>query len=672
KIKQTSWRQLTQHHPSLKKDVFFLTLLLIYLYRLNGQENFSIGYNIHSPMPDNSLSAHQLPLNVEFKDHLSFELCLKQIQAQLLEFFNKKTFSKDVYCRYPSLAQTPGLLSLSITLIENIADYDFNHANHLIFVIETSKSTFHLFVNKSLQITSNLATVLRNSSGHLKNLNAQLAAHYNQSISKLTILTKKESNKILKEWIKTDTDFCQNKGVHQLFEEQVSKTPNKKAITFENSSLSFLELNQKSNQLAHYLRSKGVKRQHIVAICLPRGLNLVISLLGVLKAGAAYVPLDPEYPDERIQFIINDSEAKLIITHSNNKSAPLFAPKTTVIIDQEWPLIKEKSIDNLITENQPNDLIYLIYTSGSTGKPKGVLVEHKGVVNCLISIAQKIKINANDKFLAVTPLSFDVAALDYYLPFAFGASTIIASDKDRKNGEALIHLLCSAGITAMQATPTTWQMLIIGQWEGAKQFKILTAGEALSKNLSNSLQQRGLLFNIYGPTETTIYATFAQIKKNSPLSIGKPIANTKAFVLNNSKIPQPIGVRGELYISGIGVTRGYLHHEEGTKNNFINKLSVGNDTIRAYKTGDLVRWLPDGNLEYINRIDHQIKIRGYRIELGEIEHRLLDCPDIRQAVVLPYENKEHKQLVAYIVRNDNLQALNKEQLKKQLAQQLPE
>ena len=673
KVDKSIVQQTIQHDPTTNKGEFFLTLLFVYLYRLSNQESFTSGYNINKTVTDDLLFTNQVPLNIDFDQQMNFESCLKQVQKQLNTIINKGSYLKDIVCRYPTLTCQPMLLPFSIVMIDDITGYSFKQFNELIVVIEVSKGLFHLFVNESLQMDFNLITVLRNIPGHMKRLMSELttAQGKNYPISRLNILTKKECLKILNKWTKTDALFCQDKAVHQLFEDQVTKTPDKTAITFQAASLTYLELNQKSNQLAHYLRKKGIKREMIVAICLNRGLDMVISLLGVIKAGAAYVPVDPKYPNERIKFIVTNSQAKRVISHSSNKVSELFDSNINLIIDQEWPIINNETNNNLVNETQPGDLIYLIYTSGSTGKPKGVLVENKGVVNCLLSIAKKIKISSNDKFLAVTPLSFDVAALDYYLPLSFGASITIASETDRKDGAALIELLYQKKISAMQATPSTWQMLVIGCWKGAKNFKILTAGEALSKNLSAHLQQRGHLFNIYGPTETTIYATLCQIKKNSLVSIGKPIANTKAFVLNSDKMPQPIGVLGELYISGIGVARGYLRDDEATKNNFIED-TIGDYKTRVYKTGDLVRWLPDGNLEYIGRIDNQVKLRGYRIELGEIEHRLLDYLGISHAIVLPYEKKGYKQLVAYIKKDGSLPELTEEKLRNHLSNQLPD
>ncbi|MBP6918434.1 MAG: amino acid adenylation domain-containing protein [Legionellaceae bacterium] len=659
----------------IQSSDLLLTLCLIYFYRLNNQSSQSIGYHTSRDILRDWSVVNQVPMNISFNDDMDFFDCAKHVQNKINMLTVKQYYARDVYCRYPSLLRSPKFFPISVALIEDINDYNFSELNAIIVVIESSTNSIHIFVNES-STNPNLVAALRNIPGHIKELLSSLTTNnlYEKNISRLNFLTKKERTKILTQWNATTVDFPQDKTVHQLFEEQALKTPHSIAVDFGGLPLTYAELNQQSNQFAHYLRRQGVKPETLVVISLKRGLEMIIAIIGILKAGGAYVPVDPDYPEERIKYILDDCQAMLFITQHSiaSRFSTLLGSKTKpVILDEQWPIIKRESIENLTNLTRSNHLIYLIYTSGSTGKPKGVLVEHKGVVNCILSIAKKTRINSLTKFLATTSLAFDVAALDYFLPLSFGASVTIASEDDRIDGERLIHLLIKRKISAMQATPSTWQMLILGGWLGSTRFKILTAGEALPPNLSDSLQKCGQLFNIYGPTETSIYATFRHIKKTSLVDIGKPIANTQAYVLNQYMALQPIGVLGELYIGGVGLARGYLNRDDYTKNNFLDGVVIDKHKIRVYKTGDLVRWLPDGSLDYMGRIDNQVKIRGYRIELGEIEQALLEDPGIVNAIVLPFENNGQKKLIAYVQRNSGLEVFNQENLRNNLAKKLP-
>jgi amino acid adenylation domain-containing protein/non-ribosomal peptide synthase protein (TIGR01720 family) len=662
---------LPQLTKKFKKANVLLTLWLVYLYRLGNQESLSIGYRKLNENRDNSfLVSYQVPCSINFTDEMDFSLCLKEVNSKVLELSSKKSYCKDLLGRYPELSNTPNYFTLSIVIVEEMSHYSVDELNALVIVIEKSQNTFHLFVNQSA-INPNLLTFLRNVPEHLLAIVDAIIAQPKQSIAQFDLVSKRERRQILGYWNQTKRDFPHNKTVHQLFEEQVTKTPDNIAVIFKNKSLTYAELNQKSNQLAHYLLKQGVKAETIIGLCFERDLQMVIGLLGILKAGGAYLAIDPNYPDERIQYMLADCQIKLCLTHKPvvNRLQNLSHYTQTVALDEDWAKISGESQNNLTHLVKPNHLIYILYTSGSTGKPKGVLVEHLGVVNCLTAIAAKIQIDAKDKFLALTSLSFDVAALDYYLPLSLGASVVIASEEDKREGGHLLNLLLQHHITIMQATPSAWQILLLAGWQGHRNFKLLSAGEALTNSLAKRLKKCGHLFNIYGPTETTIYATLSSIKANKPITIGKPISNVNAYVLSNNRLIQPIGVIGELYISGAGLARGYLNQPENM-HAFNNELIIGNRKIRAYKTGDLVRWQPDGNLEYLGRRDEQVKIRGFRIELGEIESVLMKHSSIHQAVVCVRVVDEHKQLEAFFTRKKRNKHKNTDRLDKLLAEYL--
>jgi amino acid adenylation domain-containing protein len=470
-----------------------------------------------------------------------------------------------------------------------------------------------------------------------------------QQIGKLPLLTNTEKQRLL-DW--SQGEICLQPGLclHQLFETQVEKTPDAVAVVFENEYLTYKELNQKANQLAHYLQKLGVGKEVLVGICVERSLEMVIGLLAILKAGGAYVPLDPTYPQERLGYMLADSQLSVLLTQ---KSLLEYIPNhhsQVVCLDEEKDKISQQIASNPINKTTPKDLAYVIYTSGSTGKPKGVQISHSAVVNFLMAMAKKPGLTAEDILLSVTTLSFDIAGLEIYLPLTVGAQTVIVSSQEARDGIELLQCLNSCGATVMQATPATWQMLLSAGWKGNKQLKILCGGEAIDYTLAQQLQERSKeLWNLYGPTETTIWSAAYQIENS--VAIGNPIANTQFYILDSYHQLVPIGVAGELHIGGAGLARGYLHQPELTNQKFICNLFDENTNSRLYKTGDMVRYRPDGKIEFLGRIDNQVKLRGFRIELGEIESVLNQHPDVENSVVIVREDKpDNQSLVAYIVR----------------------
>jgi amino acid adenylation domain-containing protein len=439
----------------------------------------------------------------------------------------------------------------------------------------------------------------------------------------------------------------QSTCISELIERQVSLTPNSIALITDRETLSYQELNHKANQLAGYLRDQGVGDRSLVGICLGRTKELVIALLAVLKTGAAYVPLDPAYPPQRLAYILSDAEISLLLTQKN--LAPHTDKLIAIYLDREAEIINDYPTDNLSLTIQPEDLVYVIYTSGSTGNPKGVAIQHDSLVNFLLSMQQQPGITDFDTLLAVTTISFDIAALEIYLPLIVGAELVLASRRAAIDPNLLMQLIVKHRVSILQATPVTWKMLLANQWQGAKNLKILCGGEALSVSLAEQLAPlSGEIWNLYGPTETTIWST---LYKYNPIPlechtvpIGKAIANTELYVLDSELQPVSPGTPGELYIGGAGLARGYLHRPDLTAERFIPHPFCPEQSKKLlYKTGDRVRYLRDGNLEYLGRSDNQVKIRGFRIELGEIEAVLNQHPTIQTAVVIAREQN----LLAY-------------------------
>jgi amino acid adenylation domain-containing protein/thioester reductase-like protein len=480
----------------------------------------------------------------------------------------------------------------------------------------------------------------------------------------LSLLSQQEINQLLGEWNNTQAEYPQNTCIHQLFEAQVAKTPHKVAVSFEGKQLTYQQLNGRANKLAHHLLALNVKPEVMVGICLERSLDLVITILAILKAGGSYVPLDPDYPYDRLAFMVEDSQIPVLITQQQLLARLPTHQSNVVIIDNDEHLFAEASDQNPLSKVTAENLAYTIYTSGSTGKPKGVQINHKAVVNFLYSMHQQPGITEQDTLLAVTTICFDIAALEIYLPLIVGASVVLVSREVTIDPVQLAERIEKSGATIMQATPATWRLLLASNWHGNKQLKILCGGEALSRGLANQLLAKvGSVWNMYGPTETTIWSLVYEVKpgKNS-ISIGRPIANTQIYLIDHllrrksdPTKPVPIGVPGELYIGGDGLARGYFNRPEMNQEKFIPNPFSDEPDSRLYKTGDLARYLPDGTIEFIGRIDNQVKIRGFRIELGDVETAIAGHPIVRESVVIAREDLSgEKSLVAYVVPEPKL------------------
>ena len=444
-------------------------------------------------------------------------------------------------------------------------------------------------------------------------------------------------------------DLC----IHQLFEAQAERTPGATAVAFEDQQLTYHELNARANQLAHYLGTLDVGPEVLVGVCLERSLDMMVGLLGVLKAGGAYVPLDPAFPGERLAFMLMDAQVPVLLTHQRLLSALPKHQAHKMCLDGDWQMVSGQSTQNLPSAASPMSLAYVIHTSGSTGQPKGVQIPHCAVVNFLNSMRCKPGLAQGDTLLAVTTLSFDIAALELFLPLSVGARLVLASRETSTDPSRLAHTLDASGATVMQATPATWRMLLESGWGGSSQLRILCGGEALPRNLADQLLQRSAeVWNLYGPTETTIWSTVKRVRAGEgPVPIGQPIANTQVYILDSSFQPVPIGEPGQFYIGGDGLSWGYLNRPGLTAEKFIPDPFSGRPGARLYETGDLASQRPNGDVEFLGRSDHQVKIRGFRIELGEIEAALTQHPLVREAVVIAREETNgDKRLAAYFTQ----------------------
>jgi amino acid adenylation domain-containing protein len=475
---------------------------------------------------------------------------------------------------------------------------------------------------------------------HYKNILIQMVHESHKALKAYQVLSVNEYQQMIYDWNQTHQFFPQHKTIQQLFEEQVERTPHHIALVYKAIQWTYQALNEQANQLAHYLQATyTIKSDDLIALCLDRSDEMMIGILGVLKSGAAYVPMDPEYPEERIRFMLNDTQAKVAITQE--------------IYQKIKKLSAKLSTTNPLHTTTSRDLAYVIYTSGTTGKPKGVMVEHRSVINTLFSLDKTYKLNPGEKSAAFCNYVFDVSVSEFFIPLFKGAELHILSNEVRKDSALISDYIQSYDIHYLYLPPvllSTFPQLYYENLKG-----IIYAGEVCDASTGNYWSEQCQLFNYYGPTEATIYALGKQIIQGDVHLIGKPINNTVAYVLNNYLNPVPIGAIGELYIGGVGLARGYLNAPKLTAEKFI--ANPFEENKKLYKTGDLVRYLPDGNIEYIGRNDAQVKIRGYRIELAEIEQHLSEYPEINHAVVLVQTHKQssaYQYLVGYYVADNPL------------------
>lgn len=468
-------------------------------------------------------------------------------------------------------------------------------------------------------------------------------------LSALPLWSNAERERVLVEWNQTRRRPSKFACAHQIFEAQAVRSPAAIAVSFRDQRLSYAELNARANQLANHLVSLGVGPGVLVGLCLGRSLELPVALLAVLKAGGAYVPLDPAHPKDRIAAILGDAGADLLLVNEG-----FSAPAGTRVVDlgAERGAISRQSAENPAARTTSDDLAYVIYTSGSTGKPKGVAVAHRSLVNLLDGMRERPGLDRTDTLLAVTTVSFDIATLELLLPLTVGARTALAGPETASDGTRLAEELFRSQATVLQATPTTWRILIDSGWRGQSNLKMLCGGEPLPRDLADALLSRGgSLWNMYGPTETTIWSAAGRIAAGEGAPpIGPPIANTQLYVLDEELRPVAIGVRGEVFIGGEGLARGYWKLPDSTERSFISDPFRHEPGARLYRTGDLGRFRPDGRIELLGRGDRQVKLRGYRIELGEVESALASHPAVREAAAVVREDSPgEKRLVGYVV-----------------------
>ena len=677
----------------------FMTTILggfeVWLHRMTGQNDLVVGIPAagQAALGQYNLVGHcvnLLPLRSQINGEKSFSDYLQTRRSAVLDAYDHQQFTFGSLVKKLVLPRDSSRIPL-VPIIFNVDQalesdqLPFIDLEVEFFSNPRTFENFELFINATelhgelileCQYNTNLfdADTIRRRMAEFETLLLGIVANPNQTIAKLPILPAVEQQ-LLATWNNTQIAYPQDICIHQLFETQVQKTPDAIAVVFEEELISYRELNLRANQLAHYLQSLGVGSEVLVGLCVERSLEMVVGVLGILKAGGAYVPLDYAYPQERLAFMLQDAQVSVLLTQEKLKAGLPNHQAEIICLDTNWQSL-DYGLDNPTHNITSNNLAYVIYTSGSTGQPKGVQIEHRSAVNLLNAVAQEPGLTAEDTLLSVTSLSFDIAVSEIFLPLSVGAKLMLVSREVAADGTQLLKTLTTSGATFMQPTPVTWRLLLAAGWQGSPQLKMISTGEALPRELANQLLPKGAcLWNLYGPTETTIWSTGYKVTTgNKAISIGCPLANTQLYILDSHLQPVPIGISGELYIGGEGLARGYLNRPDLTAEKFISNPFSPNPKSRLYKTGDLARYLPDGHIEYLGRIDYQIKLRGFRIELGEIETALLQHPEVKEGVVIVREDTSNENnLVGYIVAEtgqDSLQVIS--QLRRFLKQQLPD
>ena len=685
----------------------YMTVLAAFgvlMHRYSRQSDIVIGSpianrNYHEVESLIGFFANTLALRLDLADQPSFTSLLERVRQVTLEAYAHQDvpFSKVVeqlkldrdlshhpifqvmftWQNMPNYHQKLGDLSVKQIGVESaVAKFDLD-----VSLVKSESGLEGIFTYNTDLFD---AATIERMTVHFETLLEGIVDNPQQQIARLPLLTTDE-RQLLEEWNDTDAEYPQ-KCIHSLFEEQVERNPNAVAVVFEGQQLTYRELNDRANQLAHYLQKLGVIPDMLVGVCVDRSVEMMVGLLAILKAGGAYLPLDPSYPQERIGFMLEDSRSSIILTQSHLQQGLPEHSAQVICLDSDWQTIDREDNTNLNLDLSTDNLAYIIYTSGSTGKPKGVQIIQQAVVNFLISMGQKPGLSSEDALLAVTTISFDIAVLELFLPIIVGAKIVLASREVATDATKLIELLVKSDATVMQATPATWRMLLAAGWQGKENLKILCGGEAMPRTLADRLLERSAeVWNMYGPTETTIWSAVERVEPGDvPILIGRAIANTKFYTIDTNSYQNdgaielvPVGVPGELLIGGVGLARGYLNRPELTDEKFISTpippqspLSKGGWGDRLYRTGDLARYLPDGKIELIGRIDNQVKIRGFRIELGEIEAVLAQHPNIRETAVIAREDVlGDKRLEAYVVTQQ--EQLNSSELRSFLGELLP-
>ena len=678
--------------------VLLMAALKTFLYRLTGQTDLVIGLGVagQAITGQNCLVGHcvnLLPVRSRLEPNGSFQQNLAAVKKSVLDAFDHNQSTIGSILQEIKVPRSPGRPPLVEVIFNIDRDPGAVEFEGLKFECERNPKRalhFDLFFNfvegpHSLYLECDYNTDLFDAStikrwlGHLQTLLESIAAAPSQSIDRLPILSEVERHEITVRWNDTAAKYDDVETLQNWFELQVDQTPNALALTSEDRHLTYRELNRRTNQLAHHLKQLGVGPDVRVGVCAERSIEMVVALMGILKAGGCYMPLDPDYPSNRLALMLEDAQPPVILTQETLLPRLPAHEAPAICLDSDWARIASELDTNLGVQSTRNDAAYVIYTSGSTGKPKGVVNIHEAIVNRLQWMQDAYRLTAADRVLQKTPYSFDVSVWEFFWPLVTGGSLVMARPGGHRDPEYLAQVISQEKITTLHFVPSMLRLFL----ESAKLPKhssirqVFCSGEELGADLQRMFfaASDAELHNLYGPTEAAVDVTYWACRRDDQRSfipIGRPIANTQIYILDHNLSPVPIGVGGELHIGGIGLARGYLNRPELTAERFIPDVVSNRKSARLYKTGDLSRYLPSGEIQYLGRIDHQVKIRGFRIELGEIGAVLAKHPGIKGCVVTAREDRPgEKMLVAYFEAQGN-EAPETSELRDYLKKELPE
>jgi len=656
----------------------FVTTLLaafeVFLQQITGQDEITLGLPAagQSATGNFRLVGHCVNL-LALRSHpnggQSFKSYLKTRNTAILDAYDHQLYTFGSLLKKLNIQRDASRIPL-VPVMFNIDmgmddDVEFYGLKHRLHSNPREYESFEIFVNISghdeslvLEWSYNTqlfqSSTIHNMMDEFEFLLRQLVANADVLIGNITLKNTAAIIGQLNTWNQTYTPYDKNKPLHQVITTQAAIFNNHIAVKFGQTELSYQALNQNANSFAALLLARGVKKGNKVAFAVDRSAEMVVVMLGIMKTGATYIPLDPQFPLGRINYMLADSEAVVLIVSERYKGH-YQSNAQELVLETEWESLDQYPATDPGIEVNSDDIAYILYTSGSTGNPKGVQIAHSSLVNFLYSMQKEPGLTAADKLLAVTTVSFDISGLELFLPLIAGARVVIADSNSAKDGRILLDMIRAEGITMMQATPYTWRIMLEAGWDNSTPIKVLCGGEALPKKLADRILNAAAgLWNVYGPTETTIWSTIRQIKAGDELiTVGRPIDNTSVYILDKFLNPLPPGTAGEIYIGGDGVAKGYLNQPVLTFEKFVNDPFATTPDSKMYRTGDMGRFMTDGEIECLGRIDSQIKIRGYRIEAGEIEHQLISQYNVKEAVVIARPDKNGiDKLAAYIVVKD--------------------
>ncbi|RMQ48892.1 Pyoverdine sidechain peptide synthetase III, L-Thr-L-Ser component [Pseudomonas cichorii] len=602
-------------------------------------------FDLHTTFSELLQQVKQAALQAQAHQELPFEQLVEALQPQR-SMSHSPLFQVMFNHQTQGNAEVREVSGLSVQNLESDS-----HAAQFDLTLGTTEHAGGLSVGLTYATALFDSTTIQRMAEHWLTLLQAICTNAGQRVAELPMQSAAERQQILQEWNDSAAAYPSEQCLPALIEAQVRATPEAPALLLGSEQLSYRQLNRRANQLAHKLRELGVGPDVLVGVAVQRSLEQVVGLLAILKAGGAYVPLDPDFPQERLAYMIEDSGLQLLLTQSGlRERLPIPAGVQSLCLDQDEGWLEAYGSESLVPQADPDNLAYVIYTSGSTGQPKGVTVSHRALVNFLCSMADQPGLKSEDRVLSLTSLSFDIAGLELYLPLLRGAAVVLLRPDENKDPQALLRVIQQQGVSVIQATPSTWRMLLDSIPVDALRGKtLLCGGEALSGELAQRLiDQAGHVWNVYGPTETTIWSARHYLTCSDDIWLGRPLANTRLHIVSDAIDVLPVGTRGELLIGGDGLARGYHQRAALTAERFIPD-PFGPPGSRLYRTGDLTRYHADGVIEYVGRLDHQVKIRGFRIELGEIEASLLQHADIHEVAVIDIDGPAGKQLVAYVI-----------------------